>query len=107
MRPRPCEIVETNSEFHPAKRDAHTVPYASDVYASGTVYAKIMYFLSGQCQPKDRKSRRRMRQVTNAAKAGHHMIAGSTNPDPMYKCPDQMIRVHGPALNTTVSLRKI
>ena len=43
--------------------------------------------------------------MTSAAKAGHHMIAGTISPNPMYKCPDQMIKVQTAPLNANVSCR--
>jgi hypothetical protein len=41
--------------------------------------------------------------VIRAARAGHHIIAGSTKPNPMLKWPDQMIKVQTTALNASVS----
>ena len=43
--------------------------------------------------------------MSSVATAGHHMMAGITNPNPMFKCPDQMIKVHNTALSRSVRSR--
>jgi hypothetical protein len=41
--------------------------------------------------------------VIRAARAGHHIIAIVTKPNPMSRWPDQMIKVQTTALNASVS----
>src|ERR1700751_5063143 len=107
VKPSSCTAAPTNCEFQPARPTAQTKPYEAEVYASGMKYAAIRYFGFGHCHPIVRMSRPNRRQLTSAAKAGHHMSAGITSPKAMFKCPDQITRVHKTALKVKVSAKKI